>query len=127
MIVPGSRLDSLISLCGSTMVPFMKTSSCKDSSSWWEKPPPPLRLSRAAAESGPHSDVYILAHDALVLDAAPPADGAAPSDDAISHACIVSDLLTRAALRADSSSRPDTQLGCVMRSAPARGGGGQSW
>ena len=28
MIVPGSRFDSLISLCGSTIVPFMNTSSC---------------------------------------------------------------------------------------------------
>ena len=28
MMVPGSRFDSLISLCGSTIVPFMNTSSC---------------------------------------------------------------------------------------------------
>jgi hypothetical protein len=53
MMVPGSSTVSLISLCGSTIVPFRKTSSCAPARAAQQRRRPWQHRSGDAAEAGP--------------------------------------------------------------------------
>jgi hypothetical protein len=60
--------------------------------------------------SGAHSDMYVLSHNTLVLDPAPPPDGAPPANDAVCHSGIILHLRQDTHLRRASLSHPPSLI-----------------
>ena len=77
------------------------------------------KVTNSKGNGNAHPDVHVFSYDALVLDAPPPPNGAAPANDAVSNPCVILDLPTATAFRNGvRHSRQSCRLGLETKVFP---------